>query len=70
MSQLAIDGGAPVRTEPWPTRVQIDDREINAVMALMTAAKAGGAFDRYGGTYVTSTSRSSRRRWGRSSPPA
>lgn len=52
MSQLAIDGGAPVRTEPWPTRVQIDDREINAVMALMTAAKAGGAFDRYGGTYV------------------
>ncbi|MGD9498384.1 MAG: DegT/DnrJ/EryC1/StrS family aminotransferase [Armatimonadota bacterium] len=52
MSQLAIDGGTPVRTDPWPARLQIDDREINAVMELMTAAKSGGAFDRYGGTHV------------------
>ncbi len=52
MSQLAIDGGTPVRTDPWPARVQIDDREIDAVMELMTAAKQGGAFDRYGGTLV------------------
>jgi perosamine synthetase len=52
MSKLAIDGGTPVRTDPWPARLQIDDREINAVMELMTAAKAGGAFDRYGGIHV------------------
>ena len=42
MSKLAIDGGTPVRTDPWPARLQIDDREINAVMELMQAAKAGG----------------------------
>ena len=52
MSKLAIDGGTPVRTDPWPARLQIDDREINAVMELMQATKAGGAFDRYGGVHV------------------
>ncbi|MGI5818548.1 MAG: DegT/DnrJ/EryC1/StrS family aminotransferase [Armatimonadota bacterium] len=52
MSRLAVDGGTPVRTDPWPPRLQIDDREIEAVMDLMTAAKAGGAFDRYGGVHV------------------
>jgi len=52
MSKLAIDGGEPVRTEPWPARVQIDDREIDAVMELMNAARGGGAFDRYGGVQV------------------
>lgn len=52
MSQLAIEGGTPVRSEPWPGRVQIDDREIEAVMDLMTAAKEGGAFDRYAGELV------------------
>ncbi|MGM0494101.1 MAG: DegT/DnrJ/EryC1/StrS family aminotransferase [Armatimonadota bacterium] len=52
MSELAIDGGTPVRTDPWPPRLQIDDREIDAVMDLMTAAKAGGAFDRYAGEHV------------------
>ncbi len=52
MNQLAIHGGTPVRTEPWPGRVQIDDREIQAVMDLMNAAKTGGAFDRYAGTEV------------------
>jgi len=50
---LAIDGGTPVRTEPFPARIQIDQREIDAVMALMKrAAEGGGAFDRYGGTEV------------------
>ncbi|MFP3905271.1 MAG: DegT/DnrJ/EryC1/StrS family aminotransferase, partial [Armatimonadota bacterium] len=49
---LAINGGTPVRTEPWPNRIQIDDREINAVMELMEKAKSGGAFDRYGGEQV------------------
>ncbi|MCD6362124.1 MAG: DegT/DnrJ/EryC1/StrS family aminotransferase [Armatimonadetes bacterium] len=52
MSKLAIDGGEPVRTDPWPARIQIDDREIDAVMQLMNAARDGGAFDRYGGTEV------------------
>lgn len=52
MSKPAIDGGTPVRTDPWPARLQIDDREIDAVVELMTAAKAGGAFDRYGGEHV------------------
>ena len=41
MSKLAIDGGTPVRTDPWPARLQIDDREINAVMELMTAKGRG-----------------------------
>ena len=52
MSTLAIDGGTPVRTDPWPTRVQIDDQEIDAVTNLMNDAKSGGAFDRYGGEHV------------------
>jgi len=52
MSKLAIDGGQPVRTDPWPGRIQIDDREIDAVMELMQAARTGGAFDRYGGVHV------------------
>jgi dTDP-4-amino-4,6-dideoxygalactose transaminase len=53
MSQLAIDGGRPVRTEPFPIRQQIDDREIDAVMALLQQCRdSGGAFDRYAGTQV------------------
>ena len=53
MSDLAVDGGTPVRTEPFPRRQQIDDREIDAVMALLQQCKeGGGAFDRYGGTHV------------------
>ncbi len=52
MSKLAIDGGTPVRTDPWPSRVQIDQSEIKAVNDLMTAAMEGGAFDRYAGTLV------------------
>ncbi len=50
---LAIDGGTPVRTEPFPARLQIDEREIEAVMELLQQCKeGGGAFDRYGGTHV------------------
>lgn len=49
---LAIDGGAKVRTKPWPSRVQIDDREIKAVNDLMDKCRRGGAFDRYGGEEV------------------
>ena len=50
---LAIDGGTPVRSEPFPARIQIDQREIDAVLALLQrVARSGGAFDRYGGTEV------------------
>ncbi|MGI6208213.1 MAG: DegT/DnrJ/EryC1/StrS family aminotransferase [Anaerolineae bacterium] len=54
MSQkLAIEGGSPVRQEPFPARIQIDEREIEAVLGLLRrVAEHGGAFDRYGGTEV------------------
>ncbi|MHB0875167.1 MAG: DegT/DnrJ/EryC1/StrS family aminotransferase [Anaerolineae bacterium] len=51
--KLAIDGGTKVRQQPFPARIQIDDREINAVMSLLKrVAESGGAFDRYGGIEV------------------
>jgi len=52
MSKLAIDGGQPIRTKPFPSRLQIDKREILAVTELMLDAQSGGAFDRYGGAHV------------------
>ena len=51
--KLAIDGGSKVREKPFPARIQIDDREINAVMSLLKrVSESGGAFDRYGGIEV------------------
>lgn len=51
--KLAIEGGSPVRTEPFPTRIQIDQREIEAVIGLLKrVSEQGGAFDRYGGVEV------------------
>jgi len=50
--KLAIDGGPKVRTKPWPSRIQIDDREIKAVTDLLKKCRRGGAFDRYGGEQV------------------
>lgn len=50
--KLAVDGGTPVRQEPWPPRIQIDDREVEAVMRVMEAAKKGNPFERYGGVEV------------------
>ncbi len=50
--KLAVDGGTPVRVEPWPPRIQIDDREVEAVMRVMEAAKQGNPFERYGGVEV------------------
>jgi dTDP-4-amino-4,6-dideoxygalactose transaminase len=50
---LAIDGGTPVRSEPMPPRIQIDEREIDAVTGLMRRRmEQGGAFDRYDGPEV------------------
>jgi perosamine synthetase len=53
MSKLAIDGGTPVRTAPFPMRDQIDEREIEAINRVVQRARTeGGAFERYGGVEV------------------
>jgi len=53
MSKLAIDGGTPVRTAPFPRRTLIDEEEIDAVHALLEKERTqGGGFDRYGGQHV------------------
>jgi len=53
MNKLAIDGGTPVRTEPFPARVQMDKRELQAVIDLVEKSTTGAlAFDRYGGEHV------------------
>ncbi len=49
---LAVNRGTPLRQAPWPPRLQIDDREVEAVMRVMDAAKQGHAFERYGGVEV------------------
>ena len=35
MSRLAIDGGSPVRTEPFPPRITLDETELEAVTGLI-----------------------------------
>ena len=51
--RLAIEGGEPVRKEPFPPRIQIGQEELEAVVNLMERCmREGGAFDRYGGTEV------------------
>jgi len=53
MSQLAIEGGPRVRTEPFPRRILVGEEEIDAVTALMLKERSnGGGFDRYGGEQV------------------
>ncbi|MHB9033988.1 MAG: DegT/DnrJ/EryC1/StrS family aminotransferase [Anaerolineae bacterium] len=53
MSQLAIEGGARVRSTPFPRRILVGEEEIDAVMALMQKERSnGGGFDRYGGEHV------------------
>lgn len=50
---LAIQGGEPVRKEPFPARIQIGSEEMRAVIDLMKRCMDnGGAFDRYGGVEV------------------
>jgi len=50
---LAVNGGEPVRKEPFPPRIQMGSEELEAVTNLMTKHMvSGGAFDRYGGTEV------------------
>ena len=53
VSRLAIDGGTPVRRAPMPPRIQVDQRELDAVTRLFRDRMAeGGAFDRYDGPEV------------------
>ena len=53
MEKLAIDGGKPLRTAPYPMRDQIDEREIEAINRVVERARTeGGAFERYGGIEV------------------
>jgi perosamine synthetase len=53
MSRLAIDGGGPVRTAPFPPRITLDETELEAVTGLIERCMAGEAtLNRYGGTQV------------------
>jgi len=53
MSSLAIDGGTPVRTAPFPPRILVGPEEIDAVLTLLEKERtSGGGFDRYGGEHV------------------
>lgn len=53
MTQLAIDGGSPVRGEPFPRRLLIGKEEIEALHELLEKEQLqGGGFDRYGGEHV------------------
>ena len=50
---LAINGGTPVRKEPFPPRIMIGEEEQQAVIDIMKECRTkGGSFDRYGGTQV------------------
>ncbi|MGC9359021.1 MAG: DegT/DnrJ/EryC1/StrS family aminotransferase [Anaerolineae bacterium] len=53
MTELAIEGGTPVRETPWPRRLVITEREIEAVHGLLEKERTqGGGLDRYGGEHV------------------
>ena len=53
MSRLAIEGGEPIRAEPFPRRIVVGEEEIDAVHGLMQKERTnGGGFDRYGGEHV------------------
>ncbi len=53
VSRLAIDGGEPVRRAAMPPRIQVDQRELDAVTRLFRdRMQEGGAFDRYDGPEV------------------
>src|SRR4029077_16221105 len=53
LTGLAIEGGTPVRAEPMPARIQIDEREIDAVTGVNGRRwEHAGRFDRYDGPEV------------------
>jgi len=50
---LTIEGGGPVRREPFPTRIQISAEELQGVIDLIKRCiEKGEASDRYGGIDV------------------
>ncbi len=50
VEKLAVEGGTPVRGEPWPRRVHIGEAEVNAVMeVLKNAVEDPGKLWRMGG---------------------
>src|SRR4051812_30897792 len=42
MSQLALLGGQPVRSEPWPAWPVHDQRDVDAVTSVVTSGVWGG----------------------------
>jgi dTDP-4-amino-4,6-dideoxygalactose transaminase len=53
LDRPAIDGGDPIRRDPMPARIQMDERELDAVTRLFRKRmQDGGAFDRYDGAEV------------------
>jgi len=52
-SKLAVDGGTPVRAEPWPSRSLIGIEERNAVNALFDEAIRSGNAPGYNGPTET-----------------
>ena len=50
---LAVDGGTPVRTAPFPPRVQMTADELQAAVDILRRSQSGPcALDRYGGEHV------------------
>jgi len=50
MDRLAIEGGSPVREEPWPPRIQFGEEELRAVQEVMhDAIKTSSVLWRRGG---------------------
>jgi perosamine synthetase len=48
MERLAIEGGEPVRKEPWPQRIQVDEEELEAVLRVLKESMEGPLrFGRY-----------------------
>ncbi len=45
MAQLAIEGGAPVRTRPWPCWPQWGEAEAARVQQVLTSGEWGGFND-------------------------
>ena len=51
VEKLALEGGEPVRREPWPRRVQFGEEELNAVIEVMKSSmEDSGKLWRMGGT--------------------
>ncbi|MBM4407406.1 MAG: hypothetical protein FJ038_02110 [Chloroflexi bacterium] len=53
IARPAIDGGDPIRRDPMPARIQVDETELEAIDRVFRRRMTdGGAFDRYDGPEV------------------